>query len=110
MALIYPSILPLVDVKETIIGKTVKTSFDNNYVQQRLKTTRIRRRFELNYMLNFEEYEVYENFFISALGQSFDITNPLTLNTYTVFFASDTLDIQYIHNNLIKISVTLEEV
>jgi len=106
----YPNITPLNGVKETSIGKTVKSEFDGNYVQQRLKTTRFRKSFELNYALSDTEFLELDSFFQTHLGSSFTFTHPSTSVDYTVRFSEDTLNATYQTSKLIKVTLKLEEV
>lgn len=106
----YPSITPLNGVKETTIGKTVKSSFDSNYVQQRPKTTRYRKSLEMDYYLTASEFETFDTFFKANLGLSFSFTHPITSDVYTVRFAEDELEYTWEYSNLVKFTVTLEEV
>lgn len=106
----YPSITPLNGVKESTVGKIVKAEFDGNYSQQRLKTTRFRKNFEMDYLINASEFSTLDNFFQSSLGSSFDFTHPTTSTVYTVRFAEETLQVTYLTDDLIKVNIKLEEV
>lgn len=106
----YPSITPLNGVKETTIGKTVKSSFDSNYVQQRPKTTRFRKSFEMDYYLTAAQFETFDTFYKENLGLSFAFNHPITSTVYTVRFSEDQLECMWAYSDLVKITVTLEEV
>lgn len=106
----YPNITPQNGVKESTIGKTVTSNFNTNYVQQRSKTTRKRKKFDLTYMLTASEYATLDTFFSDELGNSFAWTHPTTATIYTVRFAMDTLQATYIVENLLSVKVMLEEV
>lgn len=105
----YPTLNPRYGVKESTIGKTVKAEFDGNYVQQRPKTTRTRKKFEIEYLLTQSEFNTFDTFFKDNLGYSFSFVHPSTLATYTVRFGTDSIDATYLYDDLIKISVVLEE-
>lgn len=110
MALDINTLKPLKGVKETTIGKTVSVSFDSNYTQQRLKTSRFRKRFELEYMLTADEYVDFDELFQESLGLTVQFQHPLTLVIYDVYISGDELTANYIENNLVQVTIVFEEV
>lgn len=106
----FPNITPLNGIKVSSIGKTVKTSFDGNYTQQRLKASRILKSFEMTYLLSVTEFEALDTFFHNYLGSSFAFNNPATSDVFTVRFDEDQLDATYMTSELIKVSLKLVEV
>jgi hypothetical protein len=106
----FPNIEPLNGVKISSIGKTVKTSFDGNYTQQRLKASRILKSFEMTYLLSASEFDTLDTFFQDTLGSSFVFNNPATDEAFTVRFDSDQLDATYMTNELVKVTLKLMEV
>ena len=106
----FPSLQPLNGVKESSIGKVVTSSFDGNYKQQRRKTTRIRKQFEMDFALSLSEYQTLDTFFQTYLGVNFEFTHPITSTVYNCRFSDETLDATYLVNNLIKVKLKIEEI
>ena len=71
---------------------TVRTEFEGNYVQSRLRTTRARRQWSLKWNVMTEtDYQTLRAFFLSYQGSAFNWIEPVTSTPYVCRFSNDTL-------------------
>jgi hypothetical protein len=89
----------------------IKSESDGNYPKVRRKTTKARKKFELDYKnILHSEFQVLEDFFVANQGLSFDFTEPLSGTIYTCVFMQDELDKSYDTVNTVSTTIKLEEV
>lgn len=101
---------PRYGTKDTKIRFNKRADFEANYSQLSPKTTRGRRRFELNYdFITEAEFETLESLF-DDVSTIYEFTYPLDGLTYSVYIDQDQLIREAVTNSRVNTSIILQEV
>lgn len=97
--------------EEDVYLPVVRTEFEGNYVQTRVRAGRERRRWNLSWnMMSETDYLLLDAFFLANQGISFTWTHPKTSASYTCFFSGDSLKSRLIITGWRSVQCSIEEV
>lgn len=89
---------------------TVKSESEGAYTRERRLTTKVKRKWKLNYNnITKDDFIILEDFFLANKGLTFQFTYPGTATEYDVGFAQDTITQAEKDGVLVSTSVELEE-
>ena len=100
---------PLNGFKETNVNTTIKAEFSGNYTQTRRTSTRTRKKFTASYLLDSADYATLEIFFNTYAGSSFTFIHPTKATNHNCIFSDSSLEAVYKTDELISVSINLEE-
>jgi hypothetical protein len=105
----WPTIeTPSIDFEEETYFPFVRTEFEGNYVQQRPRSTRSRKRFSLKWKaMTQADYDALVAAFVA--GELLTWTHPVTSTSYTVIFSEDSLKARYVAEDRWEVSCQIEE-
>ena len=107
----YPTIKGPTKIDTTIEDGSIKSKFENGMVQARSKFTRVRKTFDLTYILPIADKNTLLAFYNTVrLAGEFDWINPDDGKTYTVRFKTPIKYDAAGANVVSNITLTLEEV
>lgn len=107
----FPSLgNPRNGMKVSNVNKVLTSEFQGNYKQKRKGSTRTRKMFDCNYILETADYNLLETFFNDNVGLSFVFIHPINSTTHECTFVNDTLEATYTTSDLVDINIQLEEV
>jgi hypothetical protein len=89
----WPSTLPapLYGIKEESYLPQIRTEMDANYVQSRPRSTRMRRKWTMSFVLSEAQWATLETFFFTYLGSIFTWSHPVTATTHSCRFTGDNI-------------------
>lgn len=94
--------------KKIAVLQGLRSQTENGYTFSRAKTTKVKYKFSLDYIVSKNDFNTLETFFITNQGSSFNIVWDSV--TYTVVFTIDELQYEVLAKDLRRCNITLVEV
>jgi len=97
-------------ITESFVKAQIRTPFEDGSVQSRVKHTRGRGKWDLNYdNLTIEESYYIRDFFYTNQGDTFTWINPMDDTSYTVRFTEDELKVDIKSPTDCSMTIKIEE-
>lgn len=105
----FPSIIPS-SITESFVKAQTRTPFEDGSVQSRVKHTRGRSKWELNFTsLEVSEVTTIKTFFYANQGDLFYWTHPMTSVQYEARFSNDEIQVDYQSPTDCSTTIQIEE-
>lgn len=105
----FPNIIPTT-IAEFFVKRQTRTPFDDGSVQSRVRHTRGRSKWQLDFTtLNVSEINEIKTFFYANQGDLFYWTHPMTLVQYEARFSEDEIQVEYQSPTNCSTTISIEE-
>lgn len=94
--------------KKIAVKQALRSQTEGGYTFSRAKSTKVKYKFSLDFIVTKTEFNTLEAFFIANNGKNFSILFDSI--TYTVTFTIDELDYEVLAKDLRRLSISLTEV